>query len=772
MAPQAIPQEQDTKKRQNYLQVPNIFIEGYDDLSDTFRFGFLRFVRFLWKQRKKSFIGSIRKLGKLLKVARMTINRMVDAWVKFGLVTIEPGEDDTVQLIPQMEHIWANNTTAYGVTNCDSQSATTEEGVTICDEGVTKIDQPVTKRDTVSQAHAQNEAHKISNKIPEDTSLRSNADTSVSDTLPQRVYWDQTLLANLEALQAETEALYPFTPLSWALLSAELEQLGLSTGSEQVIPIRVTLEQVSSISPTLVETSTGPLLVRARKGTTAKETLRRETVRLEKNLLRAKNAQLPATLTIGQWLATLDYFDWKCAYCLTGPYDVLEHFIPITSDQSSPSYGGTTLTNCVPACPSCNLAKQERHSKSQTIRLAMERVHLYLESLSSTSTPTHPIAMPTSQVTSEVASQAVSDSEHMAMGSSAVLGCDHTEGEIHGESQVTKTHISGDGAITQQGAGDDGFYRQQTAVPVMSHHSGDWRDDSSTAVRTAENTQSQALGGGTHADDHLTGHPAYPGQFAALADAHCGDSRAHQGGIAGVGTSHVASLPGDGSVDPQAHPSLSLNSEEKGHRRPDEQRPSGEVPGKSVASSTRTQRGLEVDGTSPPQAQQAALQGKPSTKVKTDTLPSTHKTNGAGKSKKGGMTQTPLPAFTLSEQEQAFWQLWCAVWFNADIPPTLNDTAYGHVKKLAPHISTKEALEDLIRYARRELKDRGIEQKVIHLGNLVSSYSGWKQAAMAEHKAEEPPPKPTATPMMLELARKRALYARGGPIGKVTSPVS
>jgi len=85
------------------------------------------------------------------------------------------------------------------------------------------------------------------------------------------------------------------------------------------------------------------------------------------------------------------------------------------------------------------------------------------------------------------------------------------------------------------------------------------------------------------------------------------------------------------------------------------------------------------------------------------------------------------PAIQLTEQQQAFWLLWCDIWFNQDIPPELNETAYKHVKKLAPLVKTKEQLEDLIKHARVEMEASGFKRKVVHLGNLVNSYPGWKQ---------------------------------------------
>lgn len=70
---------------------------------------------------------------------------------------------------------------------------------------------------------------------------------------------------------------------------------------------------------------------------------------------RARALGLEATLTVPQWQAAVTCFDSKCAYCLTKPYTVLEHFIPLTKK------GGTTATNCVPACQGCNSRKNGTH---------------------------------------------------------------------------------------------------------------------------------------------------------------------------------------------------------------------------------------------------------------------------------------------------------------------------------------------------------------------------------------------------------------------------
>ncbi len=49
-------------------------------------------------------------------------------------------------------------------------------------------------------------------------------------------------------------------------------------------------------------------------------------------LNRAQDAGLPATLTIGQWLKTLDHFQWQCVYCQAQAvegYIGLDHYLPL-----------------------------------------------------------------------------------------------------------------------------------------------------------------------------------------------------------------------------------------------------------------------------------------------------------------------------------------------------------------------------------------------------------------------------------------------------------
>jgi excisionase family DNA binding protein len=92
------------------------------------------------------------------------------------------------------------------------------------------------------------------------------------------------------------------------------------------------------------------------KGTTLiDEQIRaRELSRVEYHLDRARKLGLPATLTLDEWLETLNHFQWACAYCRL-PYEVLEHFIPFNLQ------GETSKTNCIPSCTSCNQKKQGSH---------------------------------------------------------------------------------------------------------------------------------------------------------------------------------------------------------------------------------------------------------------------------------------------------------------------------------------------------------------------------------------------------------------------------
>lgn len=85
---------------------------------------------------------------------------------------------------------------------------------------------------------------------------------------------------------------------------------------------------------------------------------------------RAKQAGARHDLTMEQWFETLEYFNHRCAYC-GGKYEVIEHYLPVYK-------AGTTVSNCVPACLSCNALKD---AKSHNLSLYQnERVLAFIES--------------------------------------------------------------------------------------------------------------------------------------------------------------------------------------------------------------------------------------------------------------------------------------------------------------------------------------------------------------------------------------------------------
>lgn len=102
-----------------------------------------------------------------------------------------------------------------------------------------------------------------------------------------------------------------------------------------------------------------------------------EEKRVQSNRMRAVMAGLPATLTLSEWLATINHFNGLCAYCQAVSMEDMEHFIPVQRG------GGTTVNNCVPACSSCNTRKNKRNpDDAMLLRFfpngEIERVRLYL----------------------------------------------------------------------------------------------------------------------------------------------------------------------------------------------------------------------------------------------------------------------------------------------------------------------------------------------------------------------------------------------------------
>lgn len=108
-------------------------------------------------------------------------------------------------------------------------------------------------------------------------------------------------------------------------------------------------------------------------------------------------------------------------------------------------------------------------------------------------------------------------------------------------------------------------------------------------------------------------------------------------------------------------------------------------------------------------------------------------TNKGKESTPPGSTQPNVPSCTpsssllenLTGEERAFWDLWSGL---EDIKPALNQTAYGHVKELAPLVTTIETLKSLLDYTQKKIDaNERITDKTVHLGNLKNCYKGWKR---------------------------------------------
>lgn len=80
----------------------------------------------------------------------------------------------------------------------------------------------------------------------------------------------------------------------------------------------------------------------------------REIDRVEGQLSHARTLGADATLTLVEWLVTLEDFDWQCAYCQSKPFQMMSHVIPLP-------VGGTVPENCVPACYGCNIYRRNEH---------------------------------------------------------------------------------------------------------------------------------------------------------------------------------------------------------------------------------------------------------------------------------------------------------------------------------------------------------------------------------------------------------------------------
>lgn len=81
----------------------------------------------------------------------------------------------------------------------------------------------------------------------------------------------------------------------------------------------------------------------------ARTKLEWESIKVARNVDRAKGRKVPATLTDLEWLQILYVFNFKCAFpgC-DGKAETMEHLVPLRKG------GGTDRLNVVPACAKCN----------------------------------------------------------------------------------------------------------------------------------------------------------------------------------------------------------------------------------------------------------------------------------------------------------------------------------------------------------------------------------------------------------------------------------
>jgi 5-methylcytosine-specific restriction endonuclease McrA len=83
-----------------------------------------------------------------------------------------------------------------------------------------------------------------------------------------------------------------------------------------------------------------------------------EIQRVRSQKYRARQAHMEATLTVGEWIQTLQHFHFLCAHCQKKRFTVMDHFIPIDKG------GGTTKENCIPSCAKCNGRKSSTHPEA------------------------------------------------------------------------------------------------------------------------------------------------------------------------------------------------------------------------------------------------------------------------------------------------------------------------------------------------------------------------------------------------------------------------
>ena len=91
----------------------------------------------------------------------------------------------------------------------------------------------------------------------------------------------------------------------------------------------------------------------------------REVDRVKAQVQHARSLEVEATLTLVDWLLTLEQFQWRCAYCQVRSFEIMSHIFPLPR-------GGTTPENCVPSCYSCSSGRGKLHERQRVLALLEE----------------------------------------------------------------------------------------------------------------------------------------------------------------------------------------------------------------------------------------------------------------------------------------------------------------------------------------------------------------------------------------------------------------
>ena len=105
----------------------------------------------------------------------------------------------------------------------------------------------------------------------------------------------------------------------------------------------------------------------------------RELDRIESQGFRARYQRAEVSLTLVEWLETLDYFYWRCAYCQEKPFQILSYHLPLLQ-------GGMTAQNCLPACYHCRHSQREMNEHIQNYFAQMQARKQYASSVVSMDT--------------------------------------------------------------------------------------------------------------------------------------------------------------------------------------------------------------------------------------------------------------------------------------------------------------------------------------------------------------------------------------------------